>query len=511
MANNLFIIEAPGKRGALFDVLRRAGVRDIDIEATVGHLASSPDGFKPLAVDASYRETAYRIRPEKEHLALRIAGKAEQAQRIYLATDDDQEGDVIARDAFVFCVPQEHRHKCVRMRLKAMSVSEVRTAMAKALPFDESAAWQGDARRVVDRLIGALSGEDGAVGRVQGSLLLAMANAKPVVGVVTHTLAAADGGAPFVARCPVFAGDPVPDPLEISRPVFVGPEVRSPMSVGPMNHDHILLAASLETGAKLIDVSRAMQSQYEKGRMSYPRAKDSAVTPEAVRRITMLAQANGAVFQSRLFTAVRQDGGIHTHEAPNPLVLDVSVNRPLELQSLDEQVLIVIARNLIDCGVEGRMSRPDPASLPPEARDLNWMRLQAVGSRLWASAQPMAGVQKWTQEQSLLHFAAKNGLGRPSTIVPHIEKFLTRGLVTQAFDLTDKGKDWAVNVAGKIGHRNLSVEIENYLDSNRKPSHEMVTAMVESFGLNNVAALVQSADQELEHDAEVSTGLVFGD
>lgn len=508
MAANLFIIEAPGKRRSMFDVLRRAGVRDIEIEATVGHLGTNPDGFKPLAVDAQYRETAYRIKPDKEHLALRIAAKAIEARRIYLATDDDQEGDVIARDAMNFCIPEEHRHKAVRLRLKALAQSEVVTALREAKPFDEMMAAQGDARRIIDRLIGSLSGEDGAVGRVQGSLLLALAEQSPVIGVVTHTLAAADGKGNYIAKVPVFAGQPIPEAMAVESEVLVESSVKARMADAPWNHDQIILAASLRTGATVNAVAKAMQSLYENGRMSYPRAKDTALTPESLRRLALIGRANGAMFQPGQFAAVRAAGGAHGHEAPNPTALDVPVNRSFGMMPLEDQVLVTLTQNLIDIGVEGRLDRPQTVAMPEGLKNLNWGRLVSVGTRLWESKCERAGFQAWSREQSLLHFMMKNELGRPSTVINHIDKFLTRGLVDQHFDLTRKGKEWSINIASVLGDRNLSKQIEEYIERSKNTPSQIVSDMVELFELRSIKTAVEQQVGLAHEQDEISAGYV---
>lgn len=509
MAANLFVIEAPGKRQGLFEVLRRASVRDIDIEATVGHLCANPDGFKPLGIDSQYRETGYRIRPDRERLAASIAAKASDAKRIYLATDDDQEGDVIARDVLRFCIPEEHRHKAVRLRLKALSQAEVQAALRDAQPFDEMMAEQGDARRIIDRLLGSLSDRDGAIGRVQGSLLVALANQRPVVGVVTHTLASVDGKADFIAKTPVFAGQEAPVPIEIDRAVAVASAERTTVGLGPMNHDQILLAASMRTGAGLDDVSKAMQRLYEKGRMSYPRAKDCAISRESLKRLAMVGRANGAAFRADLFEGVRDVAGAHAHEAPNPMVLDVPVNRNFDLLTLDEQVLVILTRNLLEAGVEARIERPNTLALAPGVQAMDWHRVTAVGTRLWEGEKDVAGLQRWTKEQSLLHFMMKQGLGRPSTVVSHVNKFLTRDLVTQDFDFTKKGQQWYANTGAKIGYRNLSVLIEDFIDKHRNMSSEVVSDMVKLFELHTVKYVVeQQSEAEIHEDIEIHTEFI---
>ena len=511
MAVNLFVIEAPGKRRGLFEALRRIGVREVAIEATVGHLCANPESLKPLGINTAFQETAYRVRPDREQAAASIAAAAFNAARIYLATDDDQEGDVIARDAFSLCVPPEHRHKVRRLRLKSLAESEIVAALKAAEPFDPSMAAQGDARRIIDRLIGGLSSPDGGVGRVQGSLLLALKEQRPVVGVVTHTLAATDGQGAFVAQQPVFGGQQVPEALDIRSPVAVATSARSTLAARPLNHDEIVLAASLRTGAEIGDVSRAMQSLYERGRLSYPRAKDCALSTESVRRLAQVARGNGATFRSELFRGVRELGGAHAHEAPNPMVLDVPVNRSIELMTLEEQVLVTLTQNLIEAGIEARLETPHLSGLPAVAGGLPWRRLAPVGMRIWESVPATAGFKEWTAQQSLLHFMMKNQLGRPSTIVAHIGKFLTRDLVTKSFEFTGKGHDWAVNVERHFGDRNLSALIEKYIDSNKNSTDEMVRSAIELFDLQSVRACCDHQLEQENHEASsFFPGDVFG-
>jgi DNA topoisomerase-1 len=510
MTTNLFIIEAPGKRRRLSNVLHRVGVCNLEIVATIGHLCANPEGLQPLGIDAGYRETHYRIRGDREVVAADIAWRACQAERIYLATDDDQEGEVIARDVLHFAIPDDHRHKVLRLRLKALAQSEVAAALRTALPLDEAHAAQGDARRMMDRLIGSLSSEVGAVGRVQGSLLLALAQQQPVVGVVTHTLAAADGGKDFIAQVPVLAGQAVPDPLALHRPLAVQSASDTTIGGPPLNHDQILLEISLQTGAGIRDVSHSMQSLYEQGRLSYPRAKDTAITAESLKRLSLIARANGAGFRPELFGTIRGTCSVHAHEAPNPLVLDVPVNRPDSLLSLSEVVLSLITRRLIQHGMDARLERPLQSALPEKAKGLPWHRLSSTATHLWPPENLKAGYRAWSPEQSLLHFMMEHHLGRPSTVVDHIDKFLSRQLVTREFDLTAKGRAWCENVVSLLGRHNLSREVEDYIETHRGSPSEMVRDMLESFRLTTIALRIeqQSQDEATREGHEVSAGIV---
>lgn len=507
MAANLFIIEAPGKRKALAAALRTAGVRDVNVIATIGHIGTNPQGFKPIAVDSRYRELAYRLRPDRESIAAEIERAAADAQCIYLASDDDQEGDVIARDVLRWCVGPEDAQKVKRLRLKSLAPSEIKEALATADSFDELDAARGDARRVMDRLIGSLSGDEGAVGRVQGSLLLALSNQAPVVGVATYTAPSNDGKGDWVATRPLFAGQKLDEEFQVDVRLDVGATRHGTVANRAFNHDEILLSASLETGRGIGEVSEAMQDLYERGSLTYPRAKDCAVTPEAVRRVMAIARANGAGFDPAQFGPVRSLSGEYAHEAPNPMVIGLPLNRDLQLLSFDDQVLVLIARRLVECGVVCEIQAPKAeqlAVMPAHARGLVWRRVDARGALLWKENRE-AGINRWTQEQSLLHFMNRNGLGRPSTIVNHIEKFLSRNLVTQGFDFTKKGAEWSANVGRLFGHQNISEKIENYIEDNKKEPYVMVADMIEMCGLTSIST-DQQQEFDNDEDNEISAG-----
>jgi DNA topoisomerase-1 len=511
MAQHLFIIEAPGKRKALSSLLWQAGLRDVEVKATIGHLGTNPERFSPLGVDAEYRETRYVLKPSKAWLAAEIGAAAKEAKTIYLASDDDQEGDVIARDTLRFCIAKEDWSRAVRVRLKALSPMEVKAAVGVAEPFEEMSAQRGDARRTLDRLIGALSSDEGAVGRVQGSMLLMLQEQQPVVGIMTRTLPELDGRGCWIARTPVYAGQAIPEDVVVDGVASVGSRREATISAHVMNHDDIVLSASLETGCSIEDVSSAMQVLYEQGKMTYPRAMDNAISRDSFRRLQVLARRNGTGFDPSCFQGVRDVSGEHAHEAPNSLSLDLPVNRNFDLLDFPDQVLVHIARNLIDCGIHCQVEAPaaaDLSRLPPEVAGLAWHRIVPEGARLWDST-IKPGFQAWTPEQSLLHFMSRNRLGRPSTVVQHVQKFLGRNLVDGAFALTEKGQVWSAHIGEIFHHQNISTIIEDYIVGHREPAPTMVKEMVEMCGLSAaVGRIIQQQDIEHGETVEMQAGLV---
>jgi DNA topoisomerase-1 len=188
------------------------------------------------------------------------------------------------------------------------------------------------------------------------------------------------------------------------------------------------------------------------------------------------------------------------------VAIDVPVNRDLGLLPFEEQVLVHIARRLIECGLPCRVETPalDLAALPPEVATLPWHRVTGVANRLWQEAPVTAGFRAWKAEHSLLHFMSHNSLGRPSTVAMHIEKFLGRNLIDDGFNLTRKGADWSARVGEIFSHLNVSAMIESYIDAHSKPAHEMVGEMVVLCGLKAVETAVQQQKESGYDNDEIA-------
>jgi len=515
----LVIIEAPGKREHLQQLLKEAGLRHAKVMATIGHLGTNPPGFDPLGIDEHYRETAYRLRLDREKVAHDIREAATTALRIILATDDDQEGDVIARDVCRFCLTDDQMTRVVRVRLRSLAPGEVADALANAQPFDPLSASRGDARRVIDRMIGSLSNATGAVGRVQGSLLLALSEQRPVVGTMTYQVASADGGEPWTAQVPVHAGIPMPLDGLVPGALRAGESRWGTLHQHAQNHDDILLSVSLKTGMTLPEVSEAMQRLYEKGDMTYPRAKDRHVSQESYRRVMAVAKINGAGFNGQLFGSARLAGaGEHAHEAPSSMRLDVPVNRDDVFLTSEESVLVHVTRHLIGCGLACRIEQPlaaDLAGLPPEVAEMPWQRVTPMAHHGWLAEPINPGLASWNKAQSLLHFSSTNGLGRPSTILTHVTKFLSRDLVGEAFDLTPKGQQWCNQISTLFGDQNISRLIEDYLETHRDIPEQMVDDMIQLCGLSAIESsqrgLAVANRDTHEYDDDENTALSSGD
>ncbi|WP_327211052.1 toprim domain-containing protein [Rhizobium leguminosarum] len=154
--HDLFVIEAPGKAQQLEELLRKIGI-DARVQATKGHLYSMPAGLQPLGIDSAFREFGRAlINPD---IGARIREEASAAGAVYVATDADQEGDVIAWD--VAELLQDIVPNPLRVRLRGMDFDSIREAIDGATSVSKSDAVPGRTRAIVDRMIGSVFSNGG--------------------------------------------------------------------------------------------------------------------------------------------------------------------------------------------------------------------------------------------------------------------------------------------------------------------------------------------------------------
>lgn len=286
----LVIIDALGKASTLTAALDDLGLDDFEIFPTRGHIMAMPDGLWPIGIDAGLFETHRKVRDPK--LIARMRDRAAQASEVLVASDADQEGDVLAWD--IAQILAKHP-KVRRVRLRSLDSDGVRDAFCRYEPINERDSWPGTARRILDRVIGASftqtseNYDDGVgVGRVQSALLGALAAEPQPFAMATAVLPAADHFGHFSAQIPVFPGNEkeVRDLVDASiRHAGRGAVAGQPepaQAFLPWNYGQAVLAISDVTGRQIEDVAYSMQRLYESGRMSYPRATTEAVTGDAL-------------------------------------------------------------------------------------------------------------------------------------------------------------------------------------------------------------------------------------
>jgi len=147
MAKNLVIVESPAKAKTIEKFLGS----DYQVESSYGHIADLPS--KEIGVDVLNGFTPkYEVSPDKKALVTKLKGLAKKAEMVWLASDEDREGEAISW------------HLAEELNLKPENTKRIvfheitKTAILKAIDnprginYDLVNAQQ--ARRVLDRLVG---------------------------------------------------------------------------------------------------------------------------------------------------------------------------------------------------------------------------------------------------------------------------------------------------------------------------------------------------------------------
>ena len=147
MAKNLVIVESPAKAKTIEKFLGK----DFQVESSYGHIADLPS--KEIGVDIENGfKPRYEVSADKKALVKKLKDLSKNAETIWLASDEDREGEAIAWHL-------QEELKLDKSKTKRIVFHEItKTAILKAIEnprqinYDLVNAQQ--ARRILDRLVG---------------------------------------------------------------------------------------------------------------------------------------------------------------------------------------------------------------------------------------------------------------------------------------------------------------------------------------------------------------------
>lgn len=150
MANSLIIVESPAKVKTIAKFLGK----NYTIDATMGHLIDMPKSSLGVDVDNDYEPKYITIRGKGELLS-KLKREAKKADRIYLATDPDREGEAISWHLNnELCKDKNNEKKISRISFNEITKNAVKNALKNPRMIDMDLVNAQQARRVMDRLVG---------------------------------------------------------------------------------------------------------------------------------------------------------------------------------------------------------------------------------------------------------------------------------------------------------------------------------------------------------------------
>ncbi|MEH6659427.1 type I DNA topoisomerase [Leeuwenhoekiella marinoflava] len=147
MAKNLVIVESPAKAKTIEKFLGK----DFKVESSFGHIADLPTKELGVDVDGDF-SPKYIVNKDKKSVVKKLRDLANKAETVWLASDEDREGEAIA-----WHLAEEL--KLDKSKTKRIVFSEItKKAILKAIEsprdIDYNLVNAQQARRVLDRLVG---------------------------------------------------------------------------------------------------------------------------------------------------------------------------------------------------------------------------------------------------------------------------------------------------------------------------------------------------------------------
>jgi len=146
MQKNLVIVESPAKAKTIEKFLGK----DFKVMSSYGHIRDLKK--KELSIDDKSLEPEYEIPAEKAKLVADLQSKAEKAEKVWLASDEDREGEAISWHLCeVLGLDEKKTNRIVFHEITKPAILE---AIEHPRHLDMNLVNAQQARRVLDRLVG---------------------------------------------------------------------------------------------------------------------------------------------------------------------------------------------------------------------------------------------------------------------------------------------------------------------------------------------------------------------
>jgi len=307
----LVIVESPAKARTIRGYLGR----DFMVEASVGHIRDLPHGADEIPKDLKKEswakigvnvdqdfEPLYVVSPDKKKQVTKLKSLLADASALYLATDEDREGEAISWHLTEVLKPRVAVHRLVFHEITRKAILE---SLEHPREIDEALVNAQETRRIVDRLYGyevspllwKKVGPRLSAGRVQSvAVRLLVDREKQRMAFrsgtwwdLAGTFAAGSGGT-FEARLASVGG----------RPIARGTDFDA--ATGRLKHDRVDLldeAAARQLEARLRDETFTVASREDKPFTQRPSAPftTSTLQQEANRKLGFTARRTMQVAQ----------------------------------------------------------------------------------------------------------------------------------------------------------------------------------------------------------------------
>ncbi len=485
MQKNLVIVESPAKAKTIEKFLGA----DYKVMSSYGHIRDLKK--KNFGVDLATFTPQYEIPADKKHVVSELRAQAKKAETIWLASDEDREGEAISWHlAEVLGLdPQATR----RIVFHEITQTAIQNAIAHPRHIDLHLVDAQQARRVLDRLVGFKLSPvlwrkvrpNLSAGRVQSVAVrliverereIAAFEPAPYFRVTANFLT--QGGQPVAlpeaelnkrfeteAEVRDFLADCAEAAFNVTG-TQTKPSTRTPAP--PFTTSTLQQEAARKLGFPVALTMRVAQSLYEAGLITYMRTDSMNLSDFCKKSCEeVITQTMGPDYHKRRAYHTKAKGAQEAHEAIRPTnmhrttisgtgqekkLYELIRKRTLACQMADAR----LERTIVTVGVEGRTEQfniegevvkfdgflrvyresrgdDDTAENLTDSQDSGLLPPISQGDRL--SRLSIKSRERFTMapprysEASLVHQLEELGIGRPSTYAPTISTIQQREYV----------------------------------------------------------------------------------
>lgn len=304
----------------------------------MGHIRDLPKGGGAIDVENNYEPT-YEISPDKKEVIQKLKKMAEDADMVYLASDEDREGEAISWHLKE--VLDLNDAKTRRIVFTEITKKAILNAMESPRGIDIDLVNAQQARRVLDRLVGyELSpilwkkiSTGLSAGRVQSvavrlivererainefqsksafkvKALFILEGKKNLIAELPKKFESEAGALKFLEACK----GAIYTVLDLEKK----PSKRSPSA--PFTTSTLQQEASLKLGFSVIRTMTVAQKLYEAGKISYMRTDSVNLSEDAIKAATSeIAKNYGNQYVQERRFQTKSSGAQEAHEAIRP-------------------------------------------------------------------------------------------------------------------------------------------------------------------------------------------------
>ena len=473
---NLVIVESPKKAELIQGFLKKHKLTDYRVMASAGHVRDLRQHSFSIDVADNFRPE-YVITDDKKTLVKELKAQAKKADLVYLASDEDREGEAIAwhlKEALE--LPSEKIRRIVFHEITAEAFLE---ALQHPRDIDMNLVDAQQARRVLDRIVGfelspvlwkrirpSLS-----AGRVQSvAVRLIVDREREINAFVPQSafrlqadFALTSGESLRTELNHRFADEQEARALMqscLTLPFAIGSITRRPARrspAAPFTTSTLQQEAAHKLGYSVSQTMRLAQSLYESGHITYMRTDSVNLSNQALNAIAQqIARHPGKEYHQPRKYQTKSKGAQEAHEAIRPTYIDreqglydLIRKRTLASQMADAQLErtvvtlpvegseyaftaqgeVITFRGFLDVYMESGAEdgTPETTKLLPAMKEGESLTL----TKLLAEERFTQRPPRYT-EASMVSKMEELGIGRPSTYAPTIQTIQNRGYVERA-------------------------------------------------------------------------------